>query len=136
MKPWIKGVVLACVFALNVSPRAHGVGDEMAKAANNFLATLSEEQRAKATFDLKNEERMNWHFVPRERKGLSIKEMSGDQRALAHALLSSGLSHRGYFKAATIMSLEQILRDHGQYRPSHGDIATEVIIDPVQDHYE
>jgi hypothetical protein len=30
----------------------------------------------------------------------------------------------------------QILREHGQYRPSHGDIDTEIIIAPEQDHYE
>jgi hypothetical protein len=111
MKPSIKGVALACALALRISLHAHGVGDEMAEAAQNFLAALSDDQKAKATFDLKSDERLNWHFVPRERKGLPIKEMSGDQRALANALLSSGLSHRGYFKASTIMSLEKILND-------------------------
>ena len=111
MKPSIKGVMLACALALKISVQAHGVGDEMADAAKNFLAALSDEQRAKATFDLKNDERLNWHFIPKERKGLPIKEMSGEQRALANALLNSGLSNRGYFKANTIMSLEQILRD-------------------------
>jgi hypothetical protein len=87
------------------------VSDEMAAAAQNFLAALSDEQRGKAVFDVQNDERLNWHFIPRERKGLPIKEMNGEQRALANALLSTGLSNRGYFKANTIMSLEQILRD-------------------------
>jgi hypothetical protein len=86
----------------------------MADAAKNFLAALSDEQRAKATFELKDDERLNWHFIPRERKGLPIKEMTSAQRALANALLSSGLSYRGYFKASTIMSLEQILKDMEQ----------------------
>jgi hypothetical protein len=90
---------------------AHGVGDEMAAAAQNFLAALSDEQRSKAVFDLQSDERLNWHFIPKERKGLPIKEMSPEQRALANVLLSTGLSHRGYFKANTIMSLEQILKD-------------------------
>jgi hypothetical protein len=102
---------VCCALVLRISLEAHGVGEEMAAAAQNFLAALSEEQRAKATFEMTNDERMNWHFIPRERKGLPIKEMTGEQRALANALLSSGLSHRGYFKANTIMSLEQILRD-------------------------
>ncbi|HTG42975.1 MAG TPA: DUF3500 domain-containing protein [Verrucomicrobiae bacterium] len=111
MKPWIKGVALICALALRISAQAHGVGDEMAEAARNFLATLSDEQKGKALFELKNDERLNWHFIPKERKGLPIKEMSSEQRVLANALLSSGLSHRGFFKASTIMSLEQILRD-------------------------
>jgi hypothetical protein len=111
MKPSIKGVLLVCAFVLRVSLQAHGVGDEMADAAQNFMAALSDEQRGKAVFDLKSDERLNWHFIPKERKGLPIKEMTSEQRALANVLLSTGLSHRGYFKANTIMSLEQILRD-------------------------
>ncbi len=111
MKPSFKALLLVAAFVANVSLRAHGVADEMAGAAKNLVAALSDEQRGKAVFDLTNDERFNWHFIPKERKGLPIKEMTSEQRALAHALLSSGLSHRGYLKAATIMSLEQILRD-------------------------
>src|SRR5437016_14452015 len=87
------------------------VADEMAAAANNFLATLTTEQAAKASYSLNDNERFNWHFIPRERKGLPLKEMAPEQKHLAHALLSTALSHRGYLKASTIMSLEQVLRD-------------------------
>src|SRR5438046_7795842 len=87
------------------------VAEEMVAAANNFLATLTAEQAAKATYPLEANERFNWHFIPRERKGLPFKEMAPEQKHLAHALLSTGLSHRGYLKASTIMSLEQVLRD-------------------------
>jgi hypothetical protein len=83
----------------------------MANAANNFLATLSPDQKAKALFELNSDERLNWHFVPMERKGLPFADMSPSQQHLAHGLLSRALSHRGYFKATTIMSLEQILFD-------------------------
>ena len=91
-------------------------GREMAEAATNFLAALKPEQQKKATFEFKDEERVNWHFVPRERKGLSLKEMAPEQRALAHALLASGLGQRGYVEAVTIISLEQILKDIEQGR--------------------
>ena len=103
--------------AVAVETYGHGVSEDMAQAAKAFLAALPEEKRAKAVFELKNEERFNWHFVPKERKGLSIKEMAPHQRALAHALLSSGMSHRGYFKANAIMSLEQILHDMENKNP-------------------
>ena len=96
----------ATTFAHAESPAA-----EMALAANNFMSALSPGQRAKAVFEFKSEERVNWHFVPMPRKGLPFKEMSPAQRHLAHALLNSALSQRGYFKAATIMSLEQVLYD-------------------------
>ena len=44
------------------------------------------------------------------RNGLTIKEMNPQQRALAHALLKSGLSQQGYTAATSIMELETILR--------------------------
>src|SRR6185312_1282694 len=69
------------------------------------------EQQAKATYAMTNDERFDWHFIPKPRKGLPFKEMTPAQQKLAHALLNSGLSQRGYAKAVTIMSLEQVLHD-------------------------
>ena len=100
-----------------VEVRGHDpVAEHMAIAANNFLGALDEGQREKATFEFKGEERTNWHFIPRARKGLPLKEMTGEQRPLAHALLNAGLSHQGYLKATTIMTLEQILHEMEQGR--------------------
>jgi hypothetical protein len=82
----------------------------MADTAKAFLASLDPEQRARATFQFQDEERFNWHYIPKERKGLSLKEMTPPQKHLAHALLSAGLSQRGYIKAVSIMSLDDILR--------------------------
>jgi hypothetical protein len=87
----------------------------MAETANRFLASLTPEQRAKATFAFEEDERQNWHFVPIERKGLALREMTTAQKHLATALLSAGLSQQGFVKAETIMSLEDVLRaiEHG-----------------------
>jgi hypothetical protein len=84
---------------------------EMADAGNNFLAALTPDQKAKAVYEFKDDQRFDWHFIPKPRKGLPFREMSSPQRLLAHALLATGLSQRGYQKATTIMSLEQILYD-------------------------
>src|SRR5579871_5036657 len=88
---------------------------QMAEAADRFLASLTPEQRAKATFDFQTDERQNWHFVPIERKGLALREMTPAQKHLATALLSAGLSQQGFIKAETIMSLEDVLKiiEHG-----------------------
>src|SRR3954465_8480189 len=80
------------------------------ETANRFLAALGPDQRAKATFKFEEDERMNWHFIPKERKGLPLREMTPYQKHLASALLSAGLSQTGYVKAVTIMSLEDVLR--------------------------
>jgi hypothetical protein len=87
--------------------------DEMARAASAFVAGLTAEQRAKAVFEFDDAERLNWHFIPRERRGLPLKEMTAAQRQLAKALLEAGLGQRGYLKASTIMELELVLRELG-----------------------
>ena len=49
---------------------------------------------------------MRWNFIPNEmfpRKGLMVKSMTEQQRGLAHALLKTGLSQRGYMTATSIM---------------------------------
>jgi hypothetical protein len=104
--------------------KAHDAKQEMAQAAMAFLSALTEDQKARAKFDFDApftdaevaqpasppaDERRNWHYVPRPRNGLPIKEMTTEQRLLAHGLLSTGLSHRGYTKAVGIMSLESVL---------------------------
>jgi len=81
-----------------------------ADAARAFLASLTPEQRAQATFDFQNDERFAWHYIPKERKGLPLRDMTPTQKQLAHALLAAGLSQRGYIKATTIMSLDEILK--------------------------
>ncbi len=82
----------------------------MTQAAQHFLASLTPEQRTQATFAFQEDERLNWHYIPKERKGLPLLDMTMPQKALAHALLSAGLSQQGYIKAVTIMSLDDILR--------------------------
>jgi hypothetical protein len=82
----------------------------METAAKNFLNSLTPEQRAKATYKMEADERFDWHFIPKPRKGLPLREMTSPQKRLAGALLASGLSQQGYIKAVTIMSLDDILK--------------------------
>jgi hypothetical protein len=81
----------------------------MSEAANKFLSSLSAEQKSKASFDFGDQQRLDWHFIPRERKGLPLKELNESQRKLAMEFLKTGLGAGGYQKATTIMSLEPVL---------------------------
>lgn len=92
------------------APAQQRLKNEMAEAAQTFLAMLSAEQRQQATYTFDDEERFNWHFVPRERKGLPLKLMNTEQRRAALVLLKTGLSEQGYDKAMSIMDLENVLR--------------------------
>lgn len=82
---------------------------EMTLAARNFLASLDADQRAVAVFKMEDPERQNWHFVPFERKGITLLALRPEQDHLAIAMLNSLLSNEGFSKAVTIMSLEKIL---------------------------
>ena len=82
----------------------------MVETANRFLASLTPEQKTQATFKFEDDERLNWHFIPKPRKGLPLKDMTSAQKRLASGLLSAGLSQQGFIKATTIMSLEDVLR--------------------------
>jgi len=101
---------------------AHGgrAASLMAECANRFLAALDANQRAQATFPFDADERLNWHYIPKPRKGLPLRDMTPYQKPLASALLAAGLSQSGYIKAVTIMSLEDVLKmienDSGEVR--------------------
>jgi hypothetical protein len=103
----------------DVHPGVHANG-VMAETATRLLASLGPEQLAKARIEFDADERRNWHYVPLERKGLPLREMTSYQRHLATALLAAGLSQGGFIKAVTIMSLEDVLKlienDSGERR--------------------
>ncbi len=83
----------------------------MTTAADAFISSLSADQRAKAAFAFEDEQRFDWHFIPRVRKGIPFKELDSAQRLLGNALMSAGLGQQGLIRAATIMSLDAILRE-------------------------
>ena len=104
-------IVLAFCSTLTFGLRAQSPAEDMAAAADHFLASLSAEQRAKATFGFGDNERTNWFFVPHVRKGLPLKEMSPEQKHLALGLFNITVNQRTFLKGTTIMSLEQILKE-------------------------
>ncbi len=83
----------------------------MAMAANNFLQNLTSQQNEKAQFLFDDQERYNWHFIPRDRKGISLKELNKAQQEAAMNLLHAALSDTGFKKTTAIIKLEGILRD-------------------------
>ena len=82
--------------------------------ASALLSCLSDGQRSHSWFPLDTPNRRDWDFVPKpDRLGMPLSAMDGHQRALAHALLSAGLSMRGYTMALSIMTMEHVLRETG-----------------------
>src|SRR5215216_6195971 len=102
----LRHIMLLCVLVLLTAAVdrivARTGSAAMKQAADAFLAGLEPAQRTKAQFAFADAERLNWHFIPRERRGLPLKEMTPPQRDLARRLLQTGLSQRGTAKAETI----------------------------------
>lgn len=97
----------ALLIANQTQEASSGLG--MSKAATGFLKSLNDAQKAKATFAYDDKERTNWHFIPRERKGLPLKELEGAALQSALTLIRSGLSESGYDQTLNVMSLEETL---------------------------
>ena len=95
----------------------------MDEAGRDFLNSLNDEERALCTFELSDSERTTWTYLPGERKGLMIGDLSADARAHMTKLMQSALSSGGYLKAEGVLILEGVLnvlqpnanRDPGKY---------------------
>lgn len=120
MKP-IHATLAAAALLLAITAPLPAQADpvkEMTSAAKTFLDSLTEEQTPKAQFALDDADRTNWHYFPKVRQGLPLKEMTTHQRQLGYAFLASAMSNRGAVKAMTIMMLEQILYEMSNQNPS------------------
>jgi hypothetical protein len=80
------------------------------QVANTFIAALDEKQRTKALYTFTDDERYNWHYFPRsDRKGISLNELTDQQKKAAFSLLETCLSKAGYAKTLDIIQLEKVL---------------------------
>ena len=93
------------------SIRSTGVSTEpVRKAADAFLAALSQEQRNKTRFPVNDDEWRKWmnqHFYLRQ--GVSFAEMNDAQREKAFGLLRASLSANGLKLSRDIMRLNHTL---------------------------
>jgi hypothetical protein len=109
--PLLVAVLLGALAALIVPAVAAGPtpGAAMAEAASKLLASLTPEQKQKATFSLEDAHRVEWFFVPLARKGIPLKQLTPPQRQLVQGLLKVGLGPTGYAKTTQIMELDTVL---------------------------
>ena len=91
-------------------PSAPAAG-KMREQVQKLLAALPEKSRAQAMKPFEDRDRLDWHYTPRSRNGLSLKEMRQEDREAVHALLRTALSAPGYRKLTNIIELELVLRE-------------------------
>ncbi|HTM91531.1 MAG TPA: DUF3500 domain-containing protein [Flavisolibacter sp.] len=88
-----------------------GTASNTTAAASFFLQSLSTTQKQKAQFKFDEEERYNWHYIPRDRKGIPLKELNAAQYKAAMDLLHTALSDTGFQKTTAVIKLETVLRE-------------------------
>lgn len=112
----VTGLFLVLPRALDSAPQV-AAARAMASAADTFLQSLTNDQRSRATFTFDDDRRFEFRYTPRARSGVALKDLTSEQRTLAHALLKTGLSMRGYTAATQIIELENVLREIERPRP-------------------
>lgn len=112
------GVLLATGFGQRaVPPATTAVTPKVVAAANAFLATLSDAERAKLTFDFNSTQKTaGWSNLPSgifQRNGLRLGDLTAPQRDAAMATLAAALSKAGYQKVVDIMNGDEVLKNQG-----------------------
>ena len=82
---------------------------EMTVACTEFLSSLNPEQKAKATYQYLDGERVFWYYPPLNRHGLPLRDMDPKQRSLAFKVMASGLTDKSYEQAKMIIDHEEVL---------------------------
>jgi hypothetical protein len=75
------------------------------RAVETLLKSLDDAQRTRAVFPFDAEERMNWHFVPKDRKGLRFDSLDARQQGLFLGVLKECLGASGLKKVETVRSI-------------------------------
>ncbi|MBK5299443.1 MAG: DUF3500 domain-containing protein [Vicinamibacteria bacterium] len=104
-------LLAALLMPVPPSTASDALSDRLAGAASAFLVTLAPGERAKVQLAFDSDERFNWFYIPKDREGLPLKQMSAVQQKAALHLIETGLSQKGYSKAEAIRALDLILAE-------------------------
>lgn len=111
----MKQVLLLAGFCFLITPAIFS--QQAVNAAEQFISLLSKEQKSETVFPFDAEERYNFHFVPRERKGITFNEMNDAQKKAALALMKTCIGEQAFAKTQEIMQLEPILKEIENRKP-------------------
>ena len=111
--------LLALLPGVTISASAQVKGDQpsaaaaakMRAAVEQLLGALPEKSRAQAMRPFEDRDRTDWHYTPRSRNGIPLKDLDKAGRDAVHGLLRLALSASGYRKVVNIIELELVLRE-------------------------
>lgn len=94
----------------------NSMAQNAAPAANKFISTLDSAQRLRTLYPFDIDERYNFHYIPRERKGIMINDLTDAQKQAAFNLVKTCLSDDAVKKVKAIMQLDNVLKEL-EHRP-------------------
>lgn len=106
-------LIFFLVLSLNQSfadSRDKVLSEKMLAVVNDFVKSLDARQIKEACVSFEDTIRFDWHYVPRTRKGLTLKKMNEAQRGKAFEMVKLVMSANGYQKTLDIVDLENVLR--------------------------
>lgn len=109
MRVWVFAVGIVSLSAMVMS--VQGRKSVQVSLANRFLESLSADQKGKAQKPFDDDYRTNWRYVPANREGINLGQMTPAQTDMALALLRSSLGEAGWKRTETIKSLEDVLKE-------------------------
>jgi len=104
----LAALLLAAAFGASAQDKA---AEGMRAATERLLAALPERLRAQAQRPFDDPDRLDWHYTPRSRNGISFKDLDAKGREQVHALVKTALSAAGHRKVVNIIELEAVLRE-------------------------
>lgn len=131
-----KIMLLLFILTCHVNTNAQSAySAEIRKASAAFIESLSPLQKRSALLSFDDTARIQWNNLPvglRARSGISIGDMTEEQRKLLHRMLSVSLSSQGYLKATGVMHLDNLLNifiDTAYQRKEINDDLRKVLLD-------
>ncbi len=103
--------------AQNANERASDAAQRITDQANRFLGVLDDSQRKLALIAFDSANRLDWHYIPRNRSGLNLGDMRPAQAEAARALFATVLNEQGLKLLDGVRLLEGVLREQqGSWR--------------------
>jgi hypothetical protein len=118
--PPTRRLVLAAATLLpfgSASAQTVDAAQRIAEAANRLLGLLDDGQRRQVLIAFESDNRLDWHYIPRSRSGLTLGAMKPDQAQAARALFATVLNEEGLRLLDGVRLVEGVLREQqGSFR--------------------
>ena len=108
-------VLLLMIFSFTQLTAQPDYYKEIKHYADSLYQSFAQPENKKAKLAFGDTARLKWNNLPvgmRARVGLSIGNMTNDQRRMVHRILSASLSSQGYLKATGIMHLDNLINSY------------------------